>query len=213
MEWHATRKERSLDPCFGAYRQKETGPAGDPALPAGRQAAAGDDAMDMRMMGQRRAPGMLHQRQPDARTQVPRIGGDLKQQAVDHRLGVIGDGANRCRQSEDETVVLDRQQVGLEGLDPAPRGAALTLRAMPVAARIVGDLGMLSGGAVQHLAAECRAAALLDRQHDLVLTRAEMAVLGLPPDRPPGHGRYPRPRADRSPRLPMTTATPPADCR
>ena len=38
------------------HRQEEAGLAGDPARPVRQQAAARDDAMDMRMMGQRRAP-------------------------------------------------------------------------------------------------------------------------------------------------------------
>ena len=114
------------------------------------------------------------------------LGRDLKQQAVDQRLVGIGDRTDRRRQGEDDVVVLDRQQVDLAGLEPAPGGTGLTLRAMAVTAGVVGDLGMLTGGAMQHMAAQRRAAALLDRRHDLVLAQAEMPVLGLPPSRPVG---------------------------
>jgi hypothetical protein len=60
--------------------------------------------------------------------------GDREQQVVEQRLVVIGDGADRCRQSEDDVVVVDRQQVGLPRLQPPARRARLTFRAMPVAA-------------------------------------------------------------------------------
>ena len=145
-----------------AYRQEEARPAGDPALPVGRQAATGDDPMHMRMMGQRRAPGVQDQGQPDAGTQMLRVGGDgaqglgrdLKQQAVDHRFIVIGDRTDRCRQGEDDVVVVDRQQIDLTGLEPASGRTGLTLRAMPVTAGVVGDLGVRTGRARQHMAAE-----------------------------------------------------------
>jgi len=153
-----------------AHRQEEARFAGDPALPVGRQTTAGDDAVHMRVMGQRRAPGVQHQGQADARTQVSRIGShgtqglgrDLKQQAVDHRLVGVGNGADRCRQGEDHVVVRDRQQVGLARLEPAPGGAGLALRAVPVAARGVGNLVMGTGRARKHMAAERGAAALRD---------------------------------------------------
>ena len=43
------------------------------------------------------------------------------------------------RQRKRDVVVLDREQVGLARLQPALRGAALALGAMPVAAGVVGD--------------------------------------------------------------------------
>ena len=45
---------------------------------------------------------------------------------------------------------------------------------------------MLTSGTLQHMAAQRRTAALLDRRHDRVLAQAEMPVLGLPPSRPVG---------------------------
>src|SRR5687767_10000704 len=90
------------------------------------------------------------------------LGGEFEQQTVDHRLVVIGDLGDRCRQGEDHVVIVYRQKVGLTGLEPASRGAALALRAMPVAAGVVGDLGMLTSLAAQYMPAQRRAAALLD---------------------------------------------------
>jgi len=131
---------------------------------------------------------MQDQGQAETRTQMSRVGGDglqdlgrdLKQQAVDHCLVGVGDVADRCRQGKDDVVVLDRQQVDLAGLEPTPGGAALTFRAMPVAARVIGDLVMGTGRAMQHMAAQRRAAALRDRRHDLELAEAKMPVMGSP---------------------------------
>ena len=49
-----------------AHGQEEAGLAGDPARSVRRQAAAGDDDVDMGMMGERRAPGMEHGGEADA---------------------------------------------------------------------------------------------------------------------------------------------------
>ena len=73
--------------------RKEAAPTGNPALPVGRQPAARYDAMHMRMMRHRRAPGMQYQRDADLR---PRCFGSAamvasvsaatsNSQPVDHR--------------------------------------------------------------------------------------------------------------------------------
>ena len=45
--------------------------------------------------------------------------GDLKQQAIDHRLVVIRNVADGSRQREDNMVVIHRQQIGLTCFEPA----------------------------------------------------------------------------------------------
>ena len=45
-------------------------------------------------------------------------------------------------------VILHRQQIGLPGFEPAFGRAGLTLRAVPVAAGVVGDFVMLTGRTV-----------------------------------------------------------------
>ena len=130
-----------------ADRQEEAGPAGDPAGPVRRQAAAGNDDVDVGMVGQRRAPGVQHGGEADARAQMLRIGGDggqrlgggPEQQVVDGCLVLEGDGADRGRQGEDDVVVGNRQQLRLAVFEPLPRGGRLTLRAMPIPAGVIGD--------------------------------------------------------------------------
>ena len=96
---------------------------------------------------------------------------------IDHRLVVIGDGADRCRQGEHHMVIVHRQQLGLPRFEPTPGGTGLALRAMPVAAGVVGDLVMFTGRAMQHMSAQRRAAALFDGGHDLQLTQAQVTCL------------------------------------
>ena len=77
--------------------------------------------------------------------------------------------------------VLDRQQVLHARLHPVLCRAALALRAMPVAARIVGDPFMIAVLASLHVTAQCRRSTGLDRRHDLELLEAYMAPVGVAP--------------------------------
>ena len=57
--------------------RKKPGLAGDPARTVGeRQTTAGNDAMHVRMVRQRRSPGMQDQGHTDLRTEMLRVGGD-----------------------------------------------------------------------------------------------------------------------------------------
>jgi hypothetical protein len=62
----------------------------------------------------------------------------------------------------------------------------LALRAVSVAARVVGDLRLGARRAAQRVAAERGAAALFDGRHDLQLAEAQVAALVLSPRRPVG---------------------------
>ncbi len=113
-----------------------------------------------------------------------RLGGELEQQPVDHCLVRVREVGNRRRQREHDVVVLDRQQVGTALLEPAPCGAALALRAVAVAAGVVGDRIGAAAGTVQHMPAQRRAAAGLDGRHDLELGQTQVAALLVSPRRP-----------------------------
>jgi hypothetical protein len=83
-------------------------------------------------------------------------------------------------------VVVQRQQVSLSCLEPALGGVGLALRAMPIAAGVIGDRDLCTRVATQHMSPQRRAAALFDGGHHLELTEAQVAVLCLPPGRPVG---------------------------
>src|SRR3954464_9021931 len=96
----------------------------------------------------------------------------------------VGDVGDRGRQGEHDMEVRPRQEVGLALCEPLLRGCALALRAMPVAAAVVGDDGVRAVLAARDMAAERRRAATLDRRHDLELAEAHMAGVGRAPGGP-----------------------------
>jgi len=106
----------------------------------------------------------------DPHAEVLRVGGDgdqrlgrgLEQQAVDDGLVLVGDVADRGRQGEDQVVVGHGQQLGFPLGQPFLGGDGLALRAMPVAAGIVGDVHVRAVLAARDMAAESRRAAALD---------------------------------------------------
>lgn len=148
-----------------------------PAAPVRRDAAARHDHVDMRMVGHRRSPCVEHGCDADAAAEMPGIGRDrqhslrcrLEQQVVDQRLVVEGDLGDLGRQREHDVEVSDRQQVGLPLGKPCPRGRALALRTVPVAAAVVRDPPLATVRAGLDVAAERCGAAVFDRRHDLEL--------------------------------------------
>src|ERR1700704_3270067 len=79
-----------------------------------------------------------------------------------------------------------RQQLGLARLHPFARLRALALRAVPVAAAVIGDGGVAAGLvlATRDMPAESRGAAALDGAHHLELVEADVAAVGPTPSRP-----------------------------
>ena len=107
---------------------------------------------------------------PDAGAEMLWIGRDrehglgrrLEQQVVDHGLVLIGDIGDRRRQREHQVIIRHRQQLGFALGEPFPGSGALTLRAMPVAATVVGNDGVAAVLATRDVAAERRCAAAFD---------------------------------------------------
>src|SRR5688572_1081776 len=80
-------------------------------------------------------------------------------------------------------IVRHRQQIGLARGQPVLCRRALALRAVPITARVVRDLGVRALLAARDMAAERRRAAVLDRRHYLQLAKAQMAGVGAAPCR------------------------------
>src|SRR6516225_7632677 len=100
-----------------AHGQEEASLAGDPALGIEREATARDDAVDMGMVSELRAPGMQDEGYADASAEVlgvggdraQRLGGEIEQQAIEEFLVGVGDVADGSWQGEDHVVVVHRQ--------------------------------------------------------------------------------------------------------
>src|SRR3954469_12894874 len=80
--------------------------------------------------------------------------------------------------------VRHRQEGGRGVCEPLLCGCTLALRAMPVAAAVVGDDGVRAVLAARDMAAERRRGATLDRRHDPELAEAHMAGVGHAPSGP-----------------------------
>jgi hypothetical protein len=156
-----------------------------------RDAAAGHDDMDVRVVRQRRAPSVQHRGEADSGTEVFGIGGDgderlgrgLEQDVIDDRLVLVSDIADRGRQREDHVVVGHGQQLGLAIGEPLLRRRALALGAMPIAAGVVSNARVRTILAALDMPAESRRAAALDGRHHLQLAEAHMADVGAAPCR------------------------------
>ena len=122
-------KQAAEETRQNAHGEEEAGRAGDPARSVRRQAAARNDDVDMRMMGERRAPGVQHGGEADARAQMSgigrergqRLGRRSEQEVVDGGLVLERDRADRSRQGEDDVIVGNRQKLRLALGEPLPR--------------------------------------------------------------------------------------------
>ena len=83
-----------------------------------------------------------------------RLGRRPKQQTIHDSLVLPGDVGDLGWQGEDDVEIADWQQVGLALGKPGPRGCALALRAMPVAAAVIGDAEMTAVIAAVDMTAE-----------------------------------------------------------
>ena len=163
-------KQPAKQPREYAHREEEIWAARHPALSIERNAAAGHDHMQMRMVSERRTPGVQHGGDADPGTKMLGIGGDrerglgsrFEEEIVDHGFILIGDIGDRPRQREYDVEVTDRQQLGLTLDEPLLGGGALTLGAMPITTAVVGNDGVGAILAARDVAAERRRAAALD---------------------------------------------------
>ena len=164
------QEQSSEQPGQNPDREKEPGATGHPQGVARRQAPARHDHVDVRMVGQRGAPGMQDARHADADPEAAGIGGDgrhglgrgAEQQPVDLALVPMGDPGDLRRQGEDHVEILHRQQIFRPRRHPVARRRALALGAVPVLARVVGDVLMTALRARGDMPAEHLGAAGLD---------------------------------------------------
>ena len=137
--------------------------------------------MDMGVMGQRLSPGVQDGDEADPGAEAlggkrhERLGGGAHQQAVDRLLVLESDLGRRCRQGEDDVEVGNRKQLGLTSGEPFGPRPSLTLSAMTVAARVIGDAGEPAIVAALDMTAERRRAAGRDRSDHAPLDPSEVS--------------------------------------
>ena len=180
---HAFEEEAAEQPGERLDGQKEVGAPLDPSGAIERKSAAGDDAMDVRVVGQRLPPSVQDGQAADLRSEPARIGGQrghglddaLEQDRIDGGLVLEGDGRDRRGQREHDVEIGNRQQFGLAIRQPLRPRRSLTLRTMPIAARVVGDARRAAIVAGLDVAAERRRSARRDRAHDAPLGPPHMS--------------------------------------
>ena len=129
------------------------------------------------------SPGVQHGDRADLCAEMLGVGGDVahrfgrgaEQDGVDRALVLERDLGRRRRQGEDDMVVGHRQQLGLTRLEPLGACQTLALRAMSVAAGVVGAANQPAVAALLDVPSQRRRPADLDRRHDASLDPAEMS--------------------------------------
>jgi len=164
----------------GADGEQEVGFAGDPTLTV-EGAAAGDETVNVGMMGQRLSPGVQDGDEADFGAAAfggeghERLGRCAHQEAIDDLFVLEGDLGCGRRQGEDDVEVWNRQQLGLTSGEPLRSRRPLTLRAMAVSTRVIGDAGEPAGVAALDMTAERRRAAGRDRADHAPFDPPEMS--------------------------------------
>ena len=131
------------------------------------------------------APGVQHRNKTDLSAEMLRVGRDgaqrlgrgPEQDCIDRRLVLERALGCRRRQGEHDMEVRHRQQLGLTGSEPLGARLPLALRAMPVAARVVGAADEAAVGAGLGMATQRRRPAQLDSAHHPPLDTAEVSVM------------------------------------
>ncbi len=148
----------------------------NPAGVIAGESAGGNDTVDMGMKLEFLVPGMEHAEEADLGSEMGGIarhlqqgfGAGPKQQTVDEFSVLESQRSQLRRQGEDDVDIGRGQQFTTTRRDPAFTRSSLTLRAVPVAARVVGDGGTMSAaGALIDMTAESGGATARDGQQDL----------------------------------------------
>ena len=145
-----------------ADRQKEAGTAGPPGTAIVSQPAGRDHAVDVGMMDKSLTPGVKYGEEAETGAEMLGVGGHIlergcggpEQEIVDDPGILQGEGCEVSGKCEDDVGVRHRQHFGLARLGPGRLSAALTLRAVAVAARVVGDPPAPAGVAFVDVAAQ-----------------------------------------------------------
>src|SRR6266849_692693 len=142
--------------------------------------------MDMGMEPELLIPSMQHGEEADFRAEVFRIASDFEkcfrtgaeQQIVDDFLVLQNQRRELRRKCEDHMDVARREKFSLTCCDPAFPSRGLTLRAVSIAAAVVGDGGTVpAAGAFIEMAAECGGATPRNgQQHFDMLPTDPLAV-------------------------------------
>jgi len=176
----------------GADGEEEPRRRGDPARAVGGEGAAGDDTVQVEMLGEILSPGVQDRRAAEVAAEMAGIapeggqgvGDGVEEQRVEDAGIALGERVERVRQGKDQMEVLDGQQFGAASIEPPCLGERLALGTVAIAAGIVADLDDAAGVTRVPMAAEGGGAARLDGVHGAALGAGQL--MGPPIRRPVG---------------------------
>ena len=141
------------DTTQNAHREEEVGAPLDPLLAVGRKPAGGHHAVQVGMMHQVLSPRVQDGEKTDLGAEMLGLGGNLQerlgscleQDAVDDPLIRQCQGAQLGWQREHHVKIRNIEQFRLPRLQPSRAGRGLTLGAVTIATRIVGEAAISAG--------------------------------------------------------------------
>ncbi len=165
-----------------ADREKELVVTGAyPVRVIARQAAGGDDAVDVGVVLELLVPSVEDAEEADFGAEMLGVGGNFQQcvgaaaeqQSVDHGFVLQGQRRQLMGQREDDMSIGCGEQFRASCGQPAVARLALTLRAVPVAAGVIGDGTMAAACALVQMAAHRGGAASRDGKQHLAVQPGE----------------------------------------
>src|SRR6516164_1333408 len=116
----------------------------------------------MGMMAQRLSPGVEDGNEADQRSEVPGVGADRlegvrrrpEEEGIHEAFVLQSQRRNRFGDGEDDVEILAVEEFRVARLDPPRTRQGLTLGAVPIAARVVGDALVPARVALLDMAAE-----------------------------------------------------------
>ena len=154
-----------------SHRKEEALTTGNPSLTIWREAATGDDTVDMGMMVECLSPGVEDGEKTDLGTQMLGVtcdglqgfGHRAEEDTVYHFFVLQRHGAELVRKGEYGVVVFHRfQEILGASLHPLRSCGSLTLGAMAIAAGVVADVGVTALVALPDMPTERRGTAQRD---------------------------------------------------
>jgi len=140
------------------------------------------------MMAQRLSPGVEDGNEADQRSEVPGVGADRlegvrrrpEEEGIHEAFVLQSQRRNRFGDGEDDVEILAVEEFRVARLDPPRTRQGLTLGAVPIAARVVGDALVPARVALLDMAAERGGATRRNRPHDAPLGAREAIGVLLP---------------------------------
>jgi hypothetical protein len=153
--------QRLAEECASAVAegldgQEELGPGGLPMALVAAEAAAGNQAVDVRMICEGAGPGVEHGQQAESGAEALGVLGQVlqglgtgAQEQVVAEAGVRADPAAQAfGHSEGDQEIGDREQQGRVGRQPLLGVLSAALGAMPIIAGVVGEVTVAAIGAI-----------------------------------------------------------------